>query len=127
MLVDFRIIHWDYNNPGSGVFTADSNIQMLSGALKHPITKEKGGFYLRWALRSYVSKDLILSCIAETKHSDDVYNISVEEFIEQTEISLGAFKNELGKRMKETNITVAFDVDLTYQEAVSILQQLREQ
>jgi hypothetical protein len=122
-----RIIHWDYVDLGSGVFSADSDIQMLSGALKDVDTNEKSGLYIRWALRIYVSKELILSCIAESDHRVNVYELSAEDFIKITKDSLNEFRKQLRPKIEQTNITVSFEVDLTYQEASRLLLQLCEQ
>lgn len=119
-------IHWDYHEL-AGDFEADSSIQMLSGTIKDPETDTTEGFYLRWALRVYAGNQLALSCIAEGKYVGDVRSLSIPQFIKITQHSLQEFKREFGEMVRQTNITVSFDCQVTEEEASAILRELCEQ
>lgn len=121
-----RIIHWDYFE-FDVISPADCDIQMLTGPIKDNDTDDKKGLYLRWALRVYLQKDLTLSCIAEQDFIVDINDLNEDLFITITKISLDNFKETLSERIKQTNLTIHFQVDVTYQEASRLLHELREQ
>lgn len=121
-----HFIHWDYNEL-EGNFATDSSIQMLSGAIKDNETNTTKGFYLRWALRTFVDNQLALSCIAEGKYFGDVCALTETSFVKIIQHSFEIFKRELNEKLHQTNITVSLDFDVSHEEASSTLQQLCEQ